>query len=50
VDLKLQKNVSRDRGIDSHYLSINTGVYSATQQFLFTAGDDKQIKVWKISL
>lgn len=50
VDLKLQKNVSRDRGIDSHYLSINAGVYSATQQLLLTAGDDKQIKVWKISL
>lgn len=48
-EFKLQKNVSRDRGIDSHHLSINTVVYSATQQLLCTAGDDKMVKVWKIS-
>lgn len=45
---KLLKNVSRDKGIDSHHLSINTAVYSDTQKLLCTAGDDKLLKVWKV--
>jgi WD40 repeat protein len=49
TELKLQKNVSRDRGIDSHHLSINAVAYNATLQLLCTAGDDKMVKVWKIS-
>lgn len=49
TELKLQKNVSRDRGIDSHHLSINAVVYSPTLQLLCTAGDDKMVKVWKIN-
>lgn len=48
TDFKLQKNISRDRGIDSHHLSINSVVYSATQNLLCTAGDDKLVKVWRI--
>ncbi|NGF57881.1 WD40 repeat domain-containing protein [Parapedobacter sp. SGR-10] len=49
-DLKLQKNVSRDKGVDSHYLSINTQAYNSRLGLLATAGDDKMIKVWKVSL
>ncbi len=49
-DLKLQKNISRDKGIDSHYLSINSQVYNARLGLLATAGDDKMIKIWKMTL
>ncbi|MCA5003952.1 WD40 repeat domain-containing protein [Sphingobacterium bovistauri] len=48
-DFKLQKNVSRDKGIDSHHLSINAVAYSEKQQLLCTAGDDKLVKVWKVT-
>lgn len=48
-DLKLIRNVSRDRDLDSHYLSINSQSYDPQLQLLATAGDDKMIKVWKIS-
>src|SRR5690606_41631981 len=48
-DLKLIHNVSRDRDSDSHYLSINSQSYDPQLQLLATAGDDKMIKVWKIS-
>lgn len=47
---KLHKNISRDRGIDSHHLSINAGAFSSTHNLLFTAGDDKAIKAWKITV
>lgn len=47
-DLTLVKNISRDRGFDSHQLSINTIVWD--QQYLFTAGDDKVIKIWELIL
>lgn len=42
----LLKNVGIDRGYDSHSLSINTILWD--QQTIFTAGDDKSIKVWNI--
>lgn len=45
----LIKNVSRDKGIDSHQLSINSVVYDNVANLLCTAGDDKQVKVWRIS-
>ena len=48
-DFKLVKNVSRDKGIDSHHLSINTAVYQLKSGLLCTAGDDKMVKIWKIS-
>ena len=49
TDFKLLKNLSRDKGIDSHHLSINEGVYNLSENLLCTAGDDKLIKVWKIN-
>ena len=49
TDFKLLKNLSRDKGIDSHHLSINSIVYSKKYQLICTAGDDKMVKVWKIS-
>ncbi len=48
-DLKLQKNVSRDKGIDSHFLSINSQAYNHQLGLLATAGDDKMIKIWHLS-
>jgi WD40 repeat protein len=50
ADMKLVKNISRDRSIDSHYLSINTQTYHPELGLLATAGDDKMIKVWKIDM
>jgi WD40 repeat protein len=49
TEFKLQKNISRDRGIDSHHLSINSAVYNRSLQLLCTAGDDKLVKVWKLT-
>lgn len=46
--LKLVKNVSIDRGYDSHHLSINTVLWD--EKYLYTAGDDKAIKVWQVEL
>ncbi len=48
-DLKLQKNISRDKGIDSHFLSINSQAYHHQLGLLATAGDDKMIKIWRLS-
>lgn len=49
TDLKLQKNISRDKGIESHFLSINTQDFDTSQQMIATAGDDKMIKLWQLS-
>ena len=45
--LTLLKNISVDRGYDSHRLSINTIIWEG--QKVFTAGDDKTIKVWEVT-
>ncbi len=45
-DLALIKNVSRDRGYDSHYLSINNMLWD--QDRIFTVSDDKTIKLWTV--
>lgn len=45
---RLLRNVSRDKGIDSHHLSINSVVYDQDIKVLCTAGDDKQIKIWSV--
>lgn len=47
-DFKLLKNISRDKGIDAHHLSINAQAYNPTDRLLATAGDDKMIKVWQV--
>ena len=44
-NLKLIKNISRDRGFDSHYLSINAMLWNENK--IITASDDKTIKVWQ---
>lgn len=49
TDFKLQKNISRDKGIDSHFLSINTQDFDVQQGLIATAGDDKVIKLWQLS-
>lgn len=48
-DFKLQKNISRDKGVESHFLSINTQDYDAQSHVIATAGDDKTIKLWQLS-
>lgn len=48
-NLKLIKNISRDRGIEAHFLSINSQTYNPTLNLLATAGDDKGVKVWSIA-
>lgn len=45
--LTLLKNVSVDRGYDSHFLSINSILWQDHK--IFTAGDDKMIKVWELT-
>lgn len=47
-NFRLLKNVSQDKGIDSHQLSINSVSYDKEMRLLCTAGDDKQIKLWSI--
>lgn len=44
-DLKLIKNISRDRGYDSHYLSINAFLWDADR--IITVSDDKSVKIWQ---
>lgn len=46
--LTLLKNISIDRGYDSHYLSINTVLWE--RDYLYTAGDDKMIKIWQVEV
>ncbi|MVZ64843.1 WD40 repeat domain-containing protein [Sphingobacterium sp. DK4209] len=46
-DFSLIKNVSRDRGYDSHHLSINGMLWN--QDRIFTVSDDKTVKVWKLN-
>ncbi|GAA4133927.1 hypothetical protein GCM10022216_06420 [Sphingobacterium kyonggiense] len=45
-DWTLAKNISRDRGFDSHYLSINNVLWNEDR--IFTVSDDKQVKIWKV--
>ncbi|MBE8719924.1 WD40 repeat domain-containing protein [Sphingobacterium pedocola] len=47
--LNLLRNVSKDRGYDSHMLSINSVYFDNGMQELATAGDDKLIKIWSVS-
>lgn len=49
LDLKLQKNISRDKGIESHFLSINTQDFHPEQALIATAGDDKVVKLWQMT-
>ncbi len=46
-DMSLLKNVSRDKGYDSHLLSINAMLWEADR--IFTVSDDKTVKVWKLN-
>lgn len=48
--LQLRKTISIEKGYDSHRLSVNKLIWSNYDQTLITAGDDKEIKVWKVSL
>ena len=45
--LSLLKNISRDKGYDSHALSINNILW---HNYLYTVSDDKTIKVWEVIL
>lgn len=47
-DLRLQKNISRDRGIESHFLSINAQDFDQNTGVLATASDDKTVKLWQL--
>lgn len=46
--LTLIKNVSRDKGYDSHSLSINNILW--LENTLYTVSDDKTVKVWEITV
>lgn len=46
ADLRLLKNISRDRGFDSHLLSINNVLWEGDS--IFTVSDDKTIRIWKV--
>jgi len=48
LSLSLLKNISVERGYEAHHLSINTAVWVGNQ--LVTAGDDKLVKVWDVSV
>jgi len=45
-DFKLYKTISREKGFESHQLSINKIVWNGDQ--LVSAGDDKKIMIWDI--
>lgn len=45
--LALLKNISRDKGFESHSLSINNILWDS---YLYTVSDDKTVKVWEIGL
>ncbi|MBE8713451.1 WD40 repeat domain-containing protein [Sphingobacterium hungaricum] len=45
--LALLKNISRDKGYESHSLSINNILWNS---YLYTVSDDKTVKVWEIGL
>lgn len=46
--LSLLKNVNIERGYDAHRLSINTAMWLENR--LITAGDDKLVKIWDVSV
>src|SRR5690606_25868831 len=48
LSLSLLKNISIERGYDAHRLSSNTATWVGNQ--LITAGDDKLVKVWDVSI
>jgi centriolar protein POC1 len=46
-DFKLYKIISREKGFDSHQLSVNKILWNSDQ--LISAGDDKRIIIWNVS-
>lgn len=48
--LALLKNVSLERGFESHHLSINAAIYAGVNNQLVTVGDDKLVKVWNVEV
>ena len=46
-DFKLYKIISREKGFDSHQLSVNKLVWNEDQ--LISTGDDKRIILWEMS-
>lgn len=46
----LLKNVSRDKGYESHHLSINVGIWTADGEYFITGGDDKIVRIWKVDI
>ncbi|SFS95342.1 WD40 repeat domain-containing protein [Sphingobacterium wenxiniae] len=47
-NLSLLKNVSQEKGFDSHRLSINAACIHSLSQQLITVSDDKLVKVWDV--
>jgi len=47
-DFKLYKVISREKGFDTHRLSVNKVVWNGDQ--LISAGDDKKIILWDVQL
>lgn len=47
-DLKLLRNISRDRKFDAHMLSINACIWSNYREWLISVSDDKTVRIWSI--
>jgi centriolar protein POC1 len=47
-DFKLHKTISREKGFENHFLSINKIVWNGDQ--LISTSDDKKIMVWDIKI
>jgi centriolar protein POC1 len=47
-DLRLCRIISREKGFDTHYLSVNKIAWSRYNGNLISAGDDKMVYVWDV--
>lgn len=47
-DLKLYRIISREKGFETHYLSVNKIAWSKYNENLISVGDDKMVLVWDV--
>ncbi|HXI00542.1 MAG TPA: WD40 repeat domain-containing protein [Sphingobacteriaceae bacterium] len=48
-DLRLCRIISREKGFETHYLSVNKLVWSKYNENLISVGDDKLVYVWDVT-
>jgi WD40 repeat protein len=46
-DFKLYKTISREKGFEGHFLSVNKAIWNGDQ--LISCSDDKKILVWELN-